>query len=146
MTETPKAARVVRAAPGRRLIAAGLIRRFGGHTLTVRVTEAGVTGSITPATSGGPVCCGLPMRADGSQYVCDRCGSWTDPGITSRADRIGDIYGAAAEADHLTHCTHCREQDAEYDARHTAYGASTARRDRIQLGLHTTRTTAVTGR
>ena len=46
MTETPKAARVVRAAPGRRLIAAGLIRRFGGHTLTVRVTEAGVTSSL----------------------------------------------------------------------------------------------------
>jgi hypothetical protein len=31
---------------GRRLIAAGSIRRTPGRTITVRVTEAGVTGSI----------------------------------------------------------------------------------------------------
>jgi hypothetical protein len=30
----------------RRLIAAGIIRRSPGRTLTVRVTEAGVTGAI----------------------------------------------------------------------------------------------------
>jgi hypothetical protein len=33
----------------RRLIAAGIIRRSPGRTLTVRVTEAGVTGSIRKA-------------------------------------------------------------------------------------------------
>lgn len=33
----------------RRLIAAGLIRRTPGRTLTVRATAAGVTGSITKA-------------------------------------------------------------------------------------------------
>ncbi len=34
--------------PARRLIAAGIIRRFADRTLTMRVTEAGVTGRITP--------------------------------------------------------------------------------------------------
>jgi hypothetical protein len=33
----------------RRLIAAGIIRRSPGRTLTVRVTEAGVTGTIRKA-------------------------------------------------------------------------------------------------
>lgn len=37
MTQTPKAARTERAAPGRRLIAAGIISR---------ITQAGVTGTI----------------------------------------------------------------------------------------------------
>ncbi|MGW3846867.1 hypothetical protein [Streptomyces fagopyri] len=35
------------AAPGRRLIAAGIIRRTPDRTITVRVTQAGVTGVIT---------------------------------------------------------------------------------------------------
>ncbi|MET8765836.1 hypothetical protein [Streptomyces sp. NPDC004658] len=35
----------------RRLIAAGLIRRTPGHTLTVRATEAGVTGTIRKAVA-----------------------------------------------------------------------------------------------
>lgn len=42
MTNTPKAARTERAAPGRRLIAAGIISR----TIDVRITQAGVTGAI----------------------------------------------------------------------------------------------------
>ncbi|MET7779589.1 hypothetical protein ABZU94_29835 [Streptomyces mirabilis] len=33
-------------APARRLIAAGIIRRTPSRTITVRVTEAGVTGTI----------------------------------------------------------------------------------------------------
>ncbi|WP_329471702.1 hypothetical protein OIE75_20365 [Streptomyces sp. NBC_01723] len=37
--------------PTRRLIAAGIIRRNPGRTLTVRVTAAGVTGTI--AKTGG---------------------------------------------------------------------------------------------
>jgi hypothetical protein len=37
--------------PSRRLVAAGLIRRSPGRTLTVRVTKAGATGVI--AKSGG---------------------------------------------------------------------------------------------
>ncbi|MFI5859172.1 hypothetical protein [Streptomyces parvulus] len=37
--------------PSRRLVAAGLIRRTPGRTLTVRVTPAGVTGAI--AKTGG---------------------------------------------------------------------------------------------
>ncbi|MCZ4516727.1 hypothetical protein O3Q52_53245 [Streptomyces sp. ActVer] len=32
--------------PGRRLVAAGVIRRSADRTLTVRVTAAGVTGTI----------------------------------------------------------------------------------------------------
>lgn len=27
-------------------------------------------------------CCGKPMQRDGSQYVCTKCGAWTDPGTT----------------------------------------------------------------
>ncbi|WP_333736343.1 hypothetical protein [Streptomyces sp. IBSBF 2806] len=42
MAETTTAARIVRAAPGRRLIAAGVISR----TIDVRITEAGVTGVL----------------------------------------------------------------------------------------------------
>ncbi|MHB9862162.1 hypothetical protein [Streptomyces sp. YIM S03343] len=80
--------------PARRLVAAGFIRRLSGRTLAVRVTEAGVTGRITPATSGGPVCCGQLMRRDGSQYVCDRCGSWTDPGTTTHA-RVAELHRLA---------------------------------------------------
>ncbi|MFJ5728779.1 hypothetical protein [Streptomyces paradoxus] len=38
-------------APTRRLIAAGVIRRSPGRTITVRVTEAGATGVI--AKTGG---------------------------------------------------------------------------------------------
>ena len=34
--------------PDRRPIAVGVIRRHAGRTTTVRVTEAGVTGSIRP--------------------------------------------------------------------------------------------------
>jgi hypothetical protein len=35
--------------PTRTLIAAGIIRRLAGRTVTVRVTQAGVTGSIRKA-------------------------------------------------------------------------------------------------
>jgi hypothetical protein len=35
--------------PGRRLIAAGVIRRRNGRTLRMTATPAGVTGSIRPA-------------------------------------------------------------------------------------------------
>ncbi len=24
-----------------------------------------------------PICCGRPMRSDGDQKVCTKCGSWT---------------------------------------------------------------------
>ncbi|MFF7180159.1 hypothetical protein [Streptomyces sp. NPDC008121] len=34
-------------APPRRIIAVGITRRLDGRTITVRATEAGVTGSIT---------------------------------------------------------------------------------------------------
>ncbi|MEU4170997.1 hypothetical protein AB0F46_29470 [Streptomyces sp. NPDC026665] len=37
--------------PARRLIAAGIIRRLPGRTLTVRVTQAGVTGSSITKTA-----------------------------------------------------------------------------------------------
>ncbi|WP_431772205.1 hypothetical protein [Streptomyces cucumeris] len=35
--------------PDRRLIAVGTIRHHGGRTITVRATEAGVTGTSRPA-------------------------------------------------------------------------------------------------
>ena len=39
--------------PSRHLIAAGLIRRSPGRTLTLRATAIGVTGSITPTPTQG---------------------------------------------------------------------------------------------
>ncbi|MFH9728329.1 hypothetical protein ACH4M4_36025 [Streptomyces sp. NPDC017254] len=40
-------ARTTLASPDRRLIAVGTTRRHDGRTITVRATEAGVTGTIT---------------------------------------------------------------------------------------------------
>lgn len=54
-----------------------------------------------------------------------------------------DIYTAAAIADHLIHCTGCRERAEATEARYAEYGASMARRDRLTLGLRATRTGAV---
>ncbi|MCX4780079.1 hypothetical protein [Streptomyces sp. NBC_01264] len=34
--------------PERRLVAVGTVRHLGGRTITVRATQAGVTGTITP--------------------------------------------------------------------------------------------------
>ncbi|MER7967764.1 hypothetical protein ABTX35_01905 [Streptomyces sp. NPDC096080] len=72
----------------RQIIAAGIIRRTAARTFTVRVTAAGVTGVITP-TLGAPTCHG-PMRRDGEQWVCPRCGAWTDPGIAPGAQTFDD--------------------------------------------------------
>lgn len=77
----------------RRLIAAGFIRRLPGRTTSVRVTEAGVTGTITPS-SGGPVCCGRPMRRKDGQLVCSTCGAWVDP--ITRA-RVAELHRLARE-------------------------------------------------
>lgn len=77
-------------APARRLVAAGFIRRLPGRTLTLRATQAGVTGTITPTLSA-PVCCGRPMSPQGGQLVCGRCGSWTDLGaVPAQAQTIDD--------------------------------------------------------
>lgn len=38
----------VQVSPTRRPIAVGFIRRLAGRTFTVRVTQAGVTGTVTP--------------------------------------------------------------------------------------------------
>ncbi|WP_159027857.1 hypothetical protein [Streptomyces pactum] len=34
---------------------------------------------LAPAVTGY-VCCNQPMRRDGNQLVCGKCGAWTDPG------------------------------------------------------------------
>ncbi|MFC9631435.1 hypothetical protein ACFTY8_19590 [Streptomyces mirabilis] len=47
MAATVRQARPERAAPGRRLVAAGIIRRTPDRTITVRVTLVGATGVIT---------------------------------------------------------------------------------------------------
>ena len=51
------------------------------------------------------------------------------------SEAVGDILMAARVADHLAHCTPCRERAERAEARYAEYGASMARRDRIQLGL-----------
>ena len=76
--------------PTRRLVAAGFIRRLPGRTLTVRATQVGVTGTITPTLSAF-VCCGRPMGPEGGQLVCSRCGAWVDPGaVPPQAQTIDD--------------------------------------------------------
>lgn len=47
--KNPSAPSCAQVSPTRTLIAAGIIRRLPGRTLTVRVTQAGVTGSIRKA-------------------------------------------------------------------------------------------------
>lgn len=57
----------------------------------------------------------------------------------------GDIYTAAATADHEARCTNCRNLTAARTAFAADLAASTARVDRYTLGLHRTmRPTAVT--
>jgi hypothetical protein len=51
----------------------------------------------------------------------------------------GDVYVAAALADHLAHCAPCRDRAAASDAAVIENGESMARRDRIQLGLRSVR-------
>ncbi|MET7294898.1 hypothetical protein ABZS79_22670 [Streptomyces griseoloalbus] len=63
--------------------------------------------------------------------------------MTTSTPTPGDIYVAAARADHLAHCVNCRERAAADEARYAEYGASLRRRDRRQLGLRGARTTEV---
>jgi hypothetical protein len=44
--QNPSAPPCAQVSPARRLIAAGIIRRSPGRTITVRVTQAGATGVI----------------------------------------------------------------------------------------------------
>lgn len=66
------------------------------------------------------------------------------PATPNNSPTPGDIYIAAAIADHLTRCASCRARATEADARATEYGESIRRRDRIQLGLRITPSPAVT--
>ncbi|MDT3395462.1 hypothetical protein RKE29_02145 [Streptomyces sp. B1866] len=49
MADLAMPARLDALPPTRRLIAVGLVRRHGGRILTLRATEAGVTGTSRPA-------------------------------------------------------------------------------------------------
>ncbi|MFF5029227.1 hypothetical protein ACFY2J_34090 [Streptomyces collinus] len=49
--KNPSAPSRAQISPARRLVAAGLIRRDGDRTITVRVTAAGVTGFIAKAVA-----------------------------------------------------------------------------------------------
>ncbi|MGQ4358887.1 hypothetical protein [Streptomyces sp. SAS_272] len=51
MTDLSLRADLPASSPSRRLIAAGIIRRTSGRTLTVRVTPTGVTGTIRKAVA-----------------------------------------------------------------------------------------------
>ncbi|MEU1008178.1 hypothetical protein [Streptomyces sp. NPDC005890] len=66
--------------PTRRLVAAGLIRRTPGRTLTVRATAAGVTGSITKAA---------PDRTARLAELHRLCRADYDSAATTRAAAIG---------------------------------------------------------
>ncbi|MPY47115.1 hypothetical protein [Streptomyces acidicola] len=56
----------------------------------------------------------------------------------------GDIYVAAARADHLARCVSCREIADAVEAAAVENGESMQRRDRIQLGFRVARSGAVT--
>jgi hypothetical protein len=49
--KNPSAPACAQISPARRLVAAGVIRRSATRTFTVRVTEAGVTGTIRKAAA-----------------------------------------------------------------------------------------------
>lgn len=49
--KNPSAPPCAQVSPARRLIAAGIIRRAPGRTITVRVTAAGATGIIAKAVT-----------------------------------------------------------------------------------------------
>ncbi|MEV7387586.1 hypothetical protein [Streptomyces sp. NPDC091215] len=53
MTNSTETARPVRAVPGRRLVAAGFIRRTTGRTLTFDATGSRVTGTFTRTKGAG---------------------------------------------------------------------------------------------
>jgi hypothetical protein len=55
----------------------------------------------------------------------------------------GDVYVAAALAEHRAHCAGCREVHAEIEARAAENGESMRRRDRRQLGLRIASSKAV---
>ncbi|MGW6416324.1 hypothetical protein [Streptomyces sp. NPDC055055] len=38
-----------------------------------------------PESSAAPSCCGRKMRRDGTQWVCGKCGGWTDNGRVALA-------------------------------------------------------------
>lgn len=63
--------------------------------------------------------------------------------VQSTSPTFGETYTAATRADHLAHCTHCREVATSIEADAAEYGASIQRRDRLTLGPRTTRTVAV---
>lgn len=50
--KNPSALPCAQVSPTRRLIAAGFVRRLPGRTITVRATQAGVTGRIAKTASG----------------------------------------------------------------------------------------------
>ncbi|MFF5186443.1 hypothetical protein ACFY30_22150 [Streptomyces sp. NPDC000345] len=97
--------------PARRLIAAGFIRRATGRVLTLDATGTRVTGSIRP-TAAAPTCCGRPMRDKDGQYVCPRCGAWTQ--YATRAARVAELHRQAA-ADYASSADR-RAQDHRDDA------------------------------
>ncbi|MFI5684678.1 hypothetical protein [Streptomyces sp. NPDC051636] len=71
----------------------------------------------------------------------------TETARTSRAvpgRQPGDIYVAAADADHHAHCPACREQAEAAEARYAEYGKSLARRDRRLIAAGRTLTVHVT--
>lgn len=43
-----------------------------------------------PEQSDAPTCCGRPMNRDGQQWVCGKCGAWTDSGPGVANARTGN--------------------------------------------------------
>lgn len=56
---------------------------------------------------------------------------------------LSSIFIAAMQANHEAHCTPCRDRHTALDKAAADNAASIARRDRLTLGLHTARRTAV---
>lgn len=80
--------------PNRRLIAAGLIRRTPGRTLTVRATVAGVTGSITKAAADEAA------RVAELHRLCDE--DYASNAVRRTQDHRDDAFLIAAVAEAVT--------------------------------------------
>ena len=92
MTDLPvRPDRAASSPNARRLVAAGLVRRSQGRTLTVRATAAGVTGSIT----------NTPSRAERLAELHRQCREDYASSAARRAQTHRDdahLIAAAAEA------------------------------------------------
>lgn len=90
--KNPSVPSCTQVSPARRLVAAGFTRRLAGRTLTVRVTEAGVTGRVTTDRAARVAELHRQCRADWEQAAARRAAQ----------DHRDDVFLLAEAAEAVT--------------------------------------------